>query len=71
MALNAARLGTTIGNAFVAAGGDPSKSAAIGLDIATAIINEIVNNAVVNPGGVPPMNAPPGGGPVTGNGTVT
>jgi hypothetical protein len=69
MSLNAARLGNAIGNAFVAAGGDPTKSAAIGLAIATAIVTEITGNAVVLPTPIG-LIAPAGGGPVTGTGSV-
>lgn len=70
MATNAVRLGTAITGVLVAMGADPTLAAPIGLQFATAILDELTNNAEVDPtGGTPPMASPSGA--VTGKGKIT
>ncbi len=68
MATNAIRLGNALTGVLVAMGADPVLSAPIGLQLATAILEEITVHAEVLPTGIPPMST--GTGPVAGKGII-
>ena len=69
MATNAIRLGTALTGVLVAMGADPTLAAPIGLQLATAILDELTGHAEVLPTPIG-LIAPAGGGPVTGSGTI-